>query len=228
MLNVEFFNVLQGILTPMLTMLLLATSLLGLLASQPASACVFKAPQLTVTTQFDGPTLDRSLGSSSLGAELGGNSSGYVTQGLTKTNSYVRRNISVSLVSTRDGQVCANIENIEVQIGLEGPAQVFVASEIEPGSCRDRVTIEHEQLHINHAFEAQQKSKQAIEQYLALSLRRIVPVVAPDADQATALVGAQLDALIDQIIVPIEAERSAKDRAIDTPSSYRALTAACP
>lgn len=212
----------------MSTMLFITTSLLGLLASQPASACLFQEPNVEVMTQFDGPTLDRSRSSAALGAELGNYSSGYITRGLTKTQSYVKRNIAVSLTKMRDGRVCANVQDISVQIALQGPAQVFVASDIEPGSCRDRVTIEHEQLHINHAFDAQQKSKHAIEQQLSPSLRHILPIVANDVDQATAMVGVQLDAIIDQIISPIDAERSAKDRAIDTPESYERLTAACP
>ncbi|TLX17032.1 hypothetical protein [Rhizobium sp. MHM7A] len=228
MLQLEFFNVSKGILSAMSTLLFLAGSLFGLLAQEASASCSYQPPQIEVTTQFDGPTLDRSQSSASLGASLGNESSEFTTQGVTRTKSYVKRNISVSFSQMRDGQLCANIQQISVLVALEGPAQVFVASEVEPGSCRDRVTIEHEQLHINHAFEAQQKTKEAIEQKLPSALRRILPVVARDGDQAVAMIGAHLDGIIDQISAPIDAERSAKDRAIDTRESYKRLTAMCP
>lgn len=228
MLELEFFNVSKGILDQMSPMLLLATSLFGLLAQEAFADCSFQAPQIEVTTQFDGPTLDRSQSAASLGASLGNSSSEYTTQGLTRTQSFVKRNLAVSFRRMADGQFCANIEQVSVLVALQGPAQVFVASEIEPGSCKDRVTIEHEQLHINHAFDAQQKTKQAIEQRLPSALRRALPVVAPSQDQAVAMIGSQLDRIIEQISSPIDAERSAKDRAIDTRESYRRLTALCP
>ena len=228
MLKLEFFNVSKGILALMSPMLLLATTLFGLLSQEALADCSFQAPQIEVTTQFDGPTLDRSQSAASLGVSLGNSSPEYTTQGLTRTQSYVQRNLAVTFSRRSDGQFCGNIEQVSVLVALHGPAQVFVASEIEPGSCKDRVTIEHEQLHINHAFDAQQKTKLAIEQRLPSALRRVLPVVAPTQDQAVAMIGAQLDRIIEQISSPIDAERSAKDRAIDTRESYSRLTAMCP
>jgi hypothetical protein len=140
----------------------------------------------------------------------------------------VKRNIAVSFSKMSDGQFCANIEQVSILVALQGPAQVFVASEVEPGSCKDRVTIQHEQLHINHAFDAQQRTKEAIEQRLPSALRRALPVVARSQDQAVAMIGSHLDQIIEQISAPIDAERTAKDRAIDTRESYRRLTAMCP
>jgi hypothetical protein len=223
-----FFNVCKGILSVMSISLFLAGSLFGLMGQQASATCSFRMPKIEVTTQFDGPTLDRSQTSASLSASLGNTSSEFTTQGLTRTKSYVKRNISVSFTSMQDGQLCANIEHISVLVALEGPAQVYVASEVEPGSCRDRVTIEHEQLHINHAFEAQQKTKRAIEQDLPGELRRLLPVVVPDGEQAATMIGMRIDRLIEQISAPIDAEKSAKDRAIDTRESYRYLTSLCP
>jgi len=212
----------------MSTLLFLASSLFGLFSQGTPATCSFTAPTVEVTTQFDGPTLDRSRSSASLGASLGNESSEFTTQGLTLTKSYVRRDISISLNSLPNGQFCGNIQQVSVHVALEGPAQVFVASDIDPGSCRDRVTIEHEQLHIDHAFEAQQKTKRAIEQNLPKALRRILPVVGNTGEQASAAIASQLDMVLDQIISPIDAERSAKDRAIDTPQSYQRLSNLCP
>jgi hypothetical protein len=228
MLELEFFNVSKGILDQMSPSLFLATSLFGLLAPEAFADCSYQTPRIEVSTQFDGPTLDRSQSSASLGASLGNESSEFTTQGLTRTQSFVKRNIAVSFSKMSDGQFCANIEQVSVLVALQGPAQVFVASEVEPGSCKDRLTIQHEQLHINHAFDAQQRTKEAIEQRLPSALRRALPVVARSQDQAVAMIGSHLDQIIEQISAPIDAERSAKDRAIDTRESYRRLTAMCP
>jgi hypothetical protein len=208
--------------------LLLTSSLFGIPLSEAPAVCRFSPPQIQVVTKFDGPILDRSKSSSELADLLGTRHPDHVTQGLTVTKSFVRRDVSVAMSTMPDGQLCANIERINIELALDGPAMVYLASEIATGSCRDVTTIAHEQLHINHAFEAQQEAKAVLEAELTGALSRVLPIVAVNSDHAAKEAGRRLDRIVEELTLPSDQQRQQKDAAIDSPQSYRQLTVACP
>jgi len=105
--------------------------------------------------------------------------------------------------------------------------EVYLASEIPPGSCRFRENMAHEMQHVdvlrNSAREQHRQLRETLSGHELLK-----PIKATDVDAAVAEYGIRLATLIAEIRDPLMAEITRRDAALDTAASYRALTNRCP
>ena len=139
-----------------------------------------------------------------------------------------RTEVSVRIVQTGD-RVCAAVSRVSVR--AEMPTRViYVANDLEPGSCRYRVTLEHERDHeridddfIRRRLEVEMEALRADFPIVATA----APVRATARDQTVAELRARALAIVDRLFERLLYERHQAQRAIDTPYEYARLGALC-
>lgn len=207
---------------------LLTLSLLGGAPAGSGLACEYRQPVITVTEQLPEPVMDRSQSSAALSGLMGASLPGMVHRGVTSSTTIVQPAWRILSQEIAPDVWCTNIASINVTLGISEPVRVYIASDVEPGSCVDRVTIEHEQLHVNHLYESHWDKKAAIEERLPDIIAQLMPMKTTNPDQVNEYLKAALGQRLDEVTGPIERQRQLKDMSIDTPQSYRALSARCP
>ena len=129
-----------------MTFLLLA--FLG--AFSTPDSCPAAARRANVVALLPGHTVERRAGASDL-ARLGSSLviPGHSMQGLTVTDMTASYETDLRMTRLSDGSWCADVESVEVRIGLASPALVYVARELAEGSCMYREVMAHELSHVS-------------------------------------------------------------------------------
>lgn len=211
--------------------LLASLSALLAIACGPALAdcpTVVGAPDISVTTEWTGAQLIRELDAAELPARRGttGAFPGARQRqlGLTSWQVAVRSRFLVSEIAGSPG--CFALKKVEAVVDAN-PVKVFVARELKDSSCPYRVTVRHEQRHVE--IVRQSVAALAIDLRRGLdgpALARVMP--APDVDIAVQRFSAAINLVTGDARRRIEEQAARRNGELDSPGSYRAEEAKCP
>ena len=137
-----------------------------------------------------------------------------------------RTEVEVSIAQSTD-RICVAVARVKVRV--ETPTRmIYVASEIEPSSCKYRVTLEHERQHERIDEEIIRAEVPARVASLAEPLAGLAAVApASERDRTVRDVHDRAQAIVRGLFVEVLAERQRKQLAIDTPQEYRRLANRC-
>jgi hypothetical protein len=219
---------LRNLVWPVWATLLIAAAVAanGVSAQAAVEACANlpdRKPDISVETTFVKPSVYRSLARSEL-TEKSGN--GLPTYGVTETEQVFRLHVGVLHAPDNDGAgVCFVLTDVDVVFRLE-KADIFIASELKPGSCAYRVTMEHENRHAAIARNALRRHTAALKQELSNRRYRIVRR-APSGDAALEMARELVAKPTRETLERIKQESNREHGKLDTPENYRREAARC-
>lgn len=148
---------------------------------------------------------------------------GLLLNGLTVYHLETRHRIEVSQYTDR--RDCFRPSRITAAVDVKR-LDVYIAGELDPGSCQFGVTMEHEMKHVAVLNEGARRLKVEIE--TALKDESVFqPILSPDINIALERYSTALNTIIDDIRQSVSQEMLRKNRLLDTPEAYRADDARC-
>ncbi len=121
---------------------------------------------------------------------------------------------------------CYALSRLVVNI-VAGPVRIFVASELDPGSCPYRVTLSHEDKHVEVFREAAENLLAELENDMRVpSMRQAIP--AETIQVAVERFRQAINVLVGDARRRVDAEPTRQNGALDTRSAYRAEQDKCP
>lgn len=206
-----------------MTFLLLA--FLG--AFSTPDSCPAAARRANVVALLPGHTVERRAGASDL-ARLGSSLviPGHSMQGLTVTDMTASYETDLRMTRLSNGSWCADVESVEVRIGLASPALVYVARELAEGSCMYREVMAHELSHVSVTESAVRAGAASAGPALGAALAGL-PAYGRTSEEASAAALARVGSAVKTVSDAVSA-RAARDNArLDTPESYARLGSSC-
>ena len=124
---------------------------------------------------------------------------------------------------------CVGIKDITFEIGFD-QIDVYIDRKYKPGSCEYKIVKEHEDHHAQLSRQAMIFFKPDIEKALRTSLKNYRPRYVHSKRQAEQVAQRQFEQLVEDVrpvIDHVNKVLAQKNAAIDTPASYRQVTAQC-
>lgn len=216
---------------------LAACCLIAAATATPALArelvCSRAAPKISVVVRAGEPTIDATRTRIQLTEEsrhlLPGNAH---TLGLY--NAIWRMSAQRQLGTLTESNVpqpraCVRLDSVEVTIEID-TRTIFVARELNPGSCRHAAVFEHERKHQAVDDDVLRRNAPWLRQLLARDLTGLFtvrPIRARDLEASQARFVAESDRVINAAWKTINDERERLQREIDTPEEYARVNGAC-
>tara|TARA_Y100000588_G_scaffold362242_1_gene423786 strand:+ start:127 stop:810 length:684 start_codon:yes stop_codon:yes gene_type:complete len=126
------------------------------------------------------------------------------------------------------GNTCLWVQSLVVQLNLQ--SKIFVAKELQRGTCQYRILLEHEQKHVQIDRNVVNEYRRLIEAHLESELLQQgaagpVPFrLAPDLQRD--LTG-RVSGIVDEQMRKLYAERDRRQQALDNPQEYERMSMAC-
>lgn len=148
-------------------------------------------------------------------------------RGLTKAEMGVEVRATVSFMS--NGQThCAWPSRVEVVVGFSTPQRVYVDRNFPPGTCQHAAVREHEDMHVRINLEGLHRLAEILRDGLTRAVSdRGYPIRTHDREWARRAIGEAMSGYVMAVAAAEGAQRDARHAAIDTPESYRAMSARC-
>lgn len=207
--------------------------MLVLMVSAPGAAfaagCGTPVPAFQLDSQLPPPDYRHELTRPQIGA-LGGH--GHMTSdrrhaGLTQTRTAFSIKPTLAFQRMADGSVCASLNQVEVSWRMV-QLRVDVAAEYQRGSCPYEEILRHENQHVAISQRAFAVADRSLRQDLGETVRRFAPfTLRGSTQQAAAEVANRLMAQAKPILEKYERDTHRENAAIDTPESYREVSARC-
>ncbi|WP_281019832.1 MULTISPECIES: hypothetical protein [unclassified Minwuia] len=144
--------------------------------------------------------------------------------GSTESSLHVRTNLVVSELAADRG--CYALSRLVVNI-VAGPVRIFVARELDPDSCPYRVTLAHEQKHVDVFREAAENLLAELENDMRVpSMRQSIP--AETIQVAVERFRQAINVLVGDARRRVDQEATRRNGELDTRSAYRAEQEKCP
>ena len=144
--------------------------------------------------------------------------------GSTESSLLVRTSLIVSELDADRG--CFALSELDVQI-VAGPVKVYVASELDSDSCPYRVTLAHEDRHVEVFRDAADALLDQLQGDMAApSLRQSIP--GKDIKVAVEIFSQAINVVVGDARRKVDAQAKRRNAALDTRSSYRAEQDKCP
>lgn len=194
-----------------------------------AAGCGAPVPAFRLSSDLPPPDYRHELTRPQIGA-LGGH--GHMTNnrrhaGLTQTRTDFSIKPTLAFQRMADGSVCASLSQVEVNWRMTR-FRVDVAAEYRRGSCPYDEILRHEKQHVTIHQRAFAAADRGLREELGETVRRFAPfVLRGSSQQAANEVAARLMAQAKRILEKYERETNRENAAIDTPESYRAVSARC-
>lgn len=153
---------------------------------------------------------------------------GFAMQGLTVLDFSTTWRLEVALSEIAPGRWCASPERIEASFGLSDPAQVLIASELDPRSCAYRTVLAHERQHVEVGKRNARNGANAIRDALDKLATHAFPVESSTRDGAYARAKDLVGRTVDTVSADHVARADRENAAMDTVEEYRRLSAQCP
>lgn len=204
--------------------LAIATAAVGTPAQ--AKSCGDKAvsaPTIRVNVEFQRPTLRTNLSQKKLRQRGGGPAH---PMGLTKVAYNHRMELGVKFLPMSGGAGgCYEPSVVKIDI-ITSPVTVFLASELKKTSCAYRVTLAHENRHVDNARGALQRHTLQLRDTIRAALpKRMQP--ARSADAGVRKLQDILKPIVDDVMNAVTSDAHELDVAMDTPEAYAAETMKC-
>jgi hypothetical protein len=193
-------------------------------AAAPACAAIPDTnPRISVTASFVEPTYYRNLARSELTKK---NGRGLPTYGVTETEQSFQLRVRVFHAPDNDGAgVCFVLAEVDVAFRLN-KADVYIASELKPGSCAYRVTKDHENQHVAIARRAVKRHVASLDREFSKRRYRLVRRAA-SGDAALAMARELVAEPTRQTLERIKQDSNREHGKLDTPENYQRETNRC-
>lgn len=194
----------------------------------PKQLCetIVPSPQINFTTSYGKLVYDFSKTKSEL-TELGNRAgifeSGTFAAGLALVNISYEYNLTTSRKVMWNNDLCVIPTAIDIFIGYKNPI-IYMASELQPGSCTYNLVLRHEQVH-------QQINTEALEFFIPRfrkQINEIVKEVAPvhltaaePQDKAAAILTAAYTAKLNELVAVLRTEILTEQHKLDNSGNYR-------
>lgn len=189
--------------------------------------CVQREPSILVLEEDMGYTLSHELNRDELKFMLNPQHPGYRMQGLTKIDYKSHFTMEFSIEESGPASWCATIDKIKVTFGMRKPAEVYLAKELNKGSCAYDVILEHELEHVAIGVNAVRKGRQNIEAMLPELINNKFPIYGHSRgfvhDKSSKLIETSIEKFVNNAIFDAD-KANAK---IDTLESYNELSHRC-
>ncbi len=152
--------------------------------------------------------------------------SGWITNGLTLSNLRSGVRFTTRQVAFPNGSGCAAVSKAEIHVGFDKPVRILLPNRYPEGGCPRATLLSHEQQHVEinrSALSAgEARFRQAVE-----GLAGVFPIHTDDVEDARAQAEAVAAEAVERVRQSVLEEIGARNAAIDTEASYRALQAQC-
>lgn len=209
---------------------MLGAALALLMPAAGRAACIDSRPgEFRMVTEPPRPEYRHQLTRSQLSAVKG---HGHMTSdrshaGLTHTQPSLTMNPLVESRRMPNGSLCVALKRVEVTWKM-AQLLVDIATEYRRGSCPYEQIVLHENQHVAISQNAFVAADRALRQQLADAVRRLEPFVFRGTPQQAATeAGNRLMAVARPILEKFDQDTRRQNAAIDTPESYRAVSARC-
>lgn len=129
------------------------------------------------------------------------------------------------LLSDKSG-VCAKPAALMVDVGFQN-STIYVARELQRRTCAHNEVLAHEEHHVEIDRQLLKEYTPIIQRYLETSLYELGTVKADDAGAAEAKMQAFISRQLAKVAEKMNAERSRRQAAHDSPQEYQRLAAVC-
>ncbi len=212
------------------SVLVLAVALALFAADARAAPCGnARPPEIRVTSEARKPDYRNALPRAQIGALAG---RGHMTSdkrhaGLTQTRTDFSVRPVLSFVRRGDGTVCASLQQLEASWRII-QFQVDVAAEYRPGTCPYREILQHENQHVAIVQRAFAEADAALRRDLGDLARRTRPfVLSGTPERAAQQMAERFMAAARPALDRYSRDTERANAALDTPESYRAVSARC-
>lgn len=209
-----------------LAAVLLVLPLPGWAAACPGDGGV---PDVRMATQLPRPDIRHALTRSQIGALSGHGhlSSDRRHAGLTQTQTAFTVKPTLSFTRLDNGAVCASLKQVDV-VWRMTQFQVDVAAEYRRGSCPYDEILRHENQHVAIAERAFIEAEHSLRRDLTDMAGRTRPfIVGGSPQQAAAEMARRFLAAAQTALDKYRRDTERQNAAIDTPESYKAVSARC-
>jgi hypothetical protein len=152
--------------------------------------------------------------------------SGWVTNGLTLSNLRSGVRFTTRQVSFPNGSGCAAVSKAEIHVGFDKPVKILLPDRYPKTGCPYTVLLSHENQHVDINRSAltsgEPRFRRAVE-----DLAAVFPIHSDDVEQARVQAEAVAAEAVERVRQSMLDEIGARNAAIDTEASYRALQALC-
>ncbi|MEO0391790.1 MAG: hypothetical protein AAF213_00930 [Pseudomonadota bacterium] len=131
-------------------------------------------------------------------------------------------------VSFFTGDTCVWVQAVQVNLSLH--SMIYIARELQRGSCDYRELLAHEQQHVAIDREVVTKYRPELRAHLErelINMGAVGPVPVDFARAAQTELISKVGALVDEKVSELHQERDARQQALDSPEEYARLNAAC-
>ncbi|ANK80288.1 MAG: hypothetical protein TEF_05385 [Rhizobiales bacterium NRL2] len=207
----------------------IVTVLLSAFLGTVQAACGASAPQIGIALAFPAPGISHELASDeipqAMRAHGRGARAGAVRQ-VGATAFTLNTEVRMSVAAAEQRRDCFRLKRLDIRLDVL-QLDVFIASELVPGTCPYRVTMAHEQRHVEIYRSGVRRLKEELETALGGStLLRAIP--AASIEQAMERFRVAVDTVVSDARRKNSEEMARDNARLDTPSSYREEHARCP
>lgn len=151
---------------------------------------------------------------------------GRLDAGLTRTETQLAVTPTVKLYKQPGGGACVILAEVEASWRMIH-ATIDVAAEYRPGSCEHAVVLDHEREHVRLTRRAFEVYGARMEARLREQAAALKPFQTGDVEGAAQVVTDRMMNAARQVMDQFKAESRRANAAIDTPESYRTVSAKC-
>lgn len=194
----------------------------------PAGACPDgPQPQINVVLDIAEPTLELGISLAELGrmTRKGQDASSH-TLGLTRVTSGSSETFRHRLVTQPDGTHCLGFT--DGAIVLRMVTNIYVVSELAPGSCLYEQVLDHEQRHAKVARRLFTEFAATVETALQRTLSQTPYVAIEDPAAANQIAAARLREIVEPLERDFKSTYRKRQAIIDTSGEYVRVREACP
>jgi hypothetical protein len=183
----------------------------------------FAPPEIRVDTSFAEPTIRRDVSRAEL---TQGQAKNHLSHGQIKMQTAAEVRLAGRHRQAGPGSpACFAVTRVQVDIRLASAA-IFIASELAPGSCGDRVTYEHELRHLDIQRDALRRHVRTLRSDIESGLAGPAPSSSNGQDELQAA-RRSIGALVEAALRRAKEEADAGHARLDSPANYRREAAKC-
>jgi len=216
---------------------LLAAGLIIVASASPALSrelvCSRAAPKITVVVRTTEPTIDETQTRGQLTEQsrhlLTGNAHTLGLYNAVWRMSAQRQLGTLTESNVPQPRACIRLDQVEVTIEID-TRMIFLAKELNPGSCRHAAVLEHERKHQAVDDDVLRRHTPWLRELLARELAGLFtpkPIRARDLNASQTRFVAESDRVINSAWKSINDERERLQREVDTPDEYARVNTAC-
>jgi len=196
-----------------------------------AGPCDGESPPSVIVNSPRHPVVyDRSKAIAELTAMMGNDhlsGAGFVTLGVTAVDYSTTITSNVQSRRDRTGGWCAYPINVIVEHGFAKPVKVYIAREVQEGTCKYAATMDHEMQHVRIHEAGLWKARIAVDREVAEAVRRRMPVRARSSEDAIREVNDIVSEAVDRAVKAVTSGVQEENDAMDTPEAYLAFSRQC-